>query len=66
MKTIKLNAIKWDPQGKGYNWASEHTTASFYSQNDNITAAEAMANVEAQAECRILECNLQILDGFID
>ncbi|MBQ2922673.1 MAG: hypothetical protein IJE60_06270 [Tyzzerella sp.] len=66
MKTIKFSAIKWDPKGKGYNWVKEFTTASFYSQNNNITAAEAIANLESQSSCRVLACNLQIINDFID
>jgi hypothetical protein len=66
MKTIKLWNIKWDPTGKGYDMVSEFSTASFYSENDNITAAEALANVEKQAGTRVLSCSMEILDGKVD
>ena len=66
MKTIKFWGIKWDAAGEGYNMVSEFSTASFYSENDNITAAEAVANVETQSKTRVLACSMEILDGKVD
>lgn len=66
MKTIKLWNITWDPAGKGYNTVCEFSTASFYSENDNITAAEALDNVEKQAGARVLGCSMEIINGKVD
>lgn len=66
MKTIKLWDIKWDATGEGYNMVSEFSTACFYTENDSITATEALANVEKQSKTRVLACSMEILDGKVD